>query len=69
MNCETYIKERHHLKAMHKLNKLTKEEQESAQRDLRHLINVLFSTLYLHGHPPLENSSNMTLLPIETHSN
>ena len=45
MNYETYIKVRHHLKTLHKLNKLTKEERTFAQRDLRHLIdgNIFYS--------------------------
>ena len=38
MNFEMHIK--HHLKTLLKLNKLTKEDRPSAQRGLRHLIDV-----------------------------
>ena len=39
MNYETYIKEGHQLKTLHKLNKLTKKKLTYAQRDLRHNID------------------------------
>ena len=40
MNCETYTRERQHLKTLHKLSKVTKAERKSLKRDLRHLIEV-----------------------------
>ena len=69
MSYETIIKEGEHLKALLKLTKLTKEECESAPEDLAHLFDGYISTLYLHGHPPLRKSSNITPSLIETLSN
>ena len=60
MNYEMYIKEGQHLKTLLELNKLTKEELISHEKNLNIFLMDIFFTLYLHGHPPLRKPWTMT---------